>query len=177
MKAIDLTGQRFARLVVESPADSIRDSSGRSRKAWNCVCDCGNAVIVRGNDLKNGKVLSCGCLKCENLKVKKIAKTHGLHGSRLYRIWRNIKTRCYNANSPDFQYYGSRGIVVCDEWKNNFKSFYEWSISNGYSEDLTIDRIDTFGNYEPSNCRWITIQEQQKNRRHCLIYKGEENAK
>jgi hypothetical protein len=163
----DETGNRYGRLTVISFAGVSHD-----RKAmWECQCDCGKKTIVRGKDLRNGRTTSCGCLVIENLTVKKIAKTHGLCDCRLHRIWTNIKTRCYNQNSPDYKYYGGRGIKMCNEWKEDFKAFYDWAMENGYSEDLTVDRIDTFGDYEPINCRWITIQEQQKNRRSCLIYK------
>ena len=90
---------------------------------------------------------------------------HGMKGSRLYSIYYNIKTRCYNKNSPSFYNYGNRGIKMCEEWFNNFVNFYEWSIDNGYSEDLTLDRINNNGNYEPNNCRWTTQQKQSLNRR------------
>ena len=99
---------------------------------------------------------------------------HGLRKTRLYRIWANIKTRCYNQNDPHFKRWGARGITVCDEWKNDFKSFYDWSMSNGYSDELTIDRIDNNGNYEPSNCRWVSVYEQNKNKRNVkfITYNG-----
>lgn len=99
---------------------------------------------------------------------------HGLRNSRLYRIWTNIKTRCYNAKDPHYSRWGGRGIVMCDEWKDDFKSFYDWAMSNGYSDDLTIDRIDNDGNYEPSNCRWVTAKEQSKNKRNVrfITYNG-----
>lgn len=89
---------------------------------------------------------------------------HGHKGCRLYRIWSNIKTRCYNTNCAQFDRYGGRGISVCDEWKNSFQAFYDWSMSHGYSDELTIDRIDVNGNYEPSNCHWVTMKEQSINR-------------
>lgn len=105
-------------------------------------------------------------------------KNHYIHGkrkTRLYRIWTNMKTRCINPNDPHFERYGRRGITVCDEWKNDFKAFYDWSMSNGYADDLTIDRIDNNGNYEPSNCRWVTVKEQNQNKRNVILitYDGE----
>lgn len=86
-----------------------------------------------------------------------------------------MKTRCTNVNDPHFERYGGRGIVICDEWKNYFEAFYDWSMSNGYTEDLTIDRIDNNGNYCPSNCRWVTVKEQNQNKRNVILitYNGE----
>ena len=99
---------------------------------------------------------------------------HGLRNTRLYRIWANIKTRCYNENDPHFERWGKRGIKMCDEWRNDFEVFYDWSMSHGYSDELTIDRIDNDGNYEPQNCRWTTIKEQNKNKRNVkyITYAG-----
>ena len=90
--------------------------------------------------------------------------THGLRKHRLYRIWSNIKTRCYNVNDPHYERWGAKGITVCDEWRNDFKAFYDWSMTNGYSDELTIDRINTNGNYEPTNCRWVTLAENNRNK-------------
>ena len=103
---------------------------------------------------------------------------HGKRNTRLYRIWSNIKTRCFNPNDPHFERYGGRGITVCDEWKNDFKSFYDWSMENGYSDELTVDRIDNGGNYEPSNCQWVTVAEQNQNKRNVILltYKGETHS-
>lgn len=105
-------------------------------------------------------------------------KNHLIHGkrkTRLYRIWTNVKTRCYNENDPHFKRYGGRGITVCEEWRNSFEAFYNWAVSNGYSDELTIDRINNDGNYEPSNCRWVTFKEQNQNKRNVILltYEGE----
>lgn len=94
---------------------------------------------------------------------------HGKRHTRLYTIYANIKTRCYNANNSRYRLYGARGITMCDEWLSDFQAFYDWAMTNGYKEDLTIDRIDTNGNYEPSNCRWVSWREQQNNRRNNRI--------
>ena len=99
---------------------------------------------------------------------------HGKRKTRLYRIWANIKTRCYNERDPHFERWGNRGITMCDEWKDNFQNFYDWSMSHGYSDDLTIDRIDNNGNYEPSNCRWVDMRTQSRNnsRNHIVKLNG-----
>ena len=89
--------------------------------------------------------------------------THGKSKTRLYNIWSDMKRRCYNPKNKRYNRYGGRGISVCDEWKDDFQAFYDWAIYNDYAEDLTIDRIDVNGNYEPNNCRWITWKEQQRN--------------
>lgn len=94
---------------------------------------------------------------------------HGKRKTRLYRIWANIKTRCLNPHDPHYKNWGGRGITICEDWKNSFQSFYDWAVCNGYSENLTIDRIDCYGNYEPSNCRWITHLEQVKNKTTNII--------
>lgn len=156
MKAENLIGQKCGKLTVVE-----RAQNNKSRKAmWVCVCDCGKAKknAVAGYDLKSGKVRSCGCIKSESLKG--INKTHGMTKTRLWSIWSGMKQRC--KRNPSY-----RGISVCDEWMN-FENFYKWAMSNGYSDDLTIDRIDCFGNYEPSNCRWTTFKVQENNRRNNL---------
>lgn len=100
---------------------------------------------------------------------------HGLRHTRIYGIWLQMKNRCYNTNTERFKDYGGRGISICEEWRNDFKSFYNWSMSNGYKEGLTIDRINNDGNYEPKNCRWVEIKIQNRNARsnHLITYKNE----
>ena len=85
------------------------------------------------------------------------------HNARLYNIWRKMKQRCYNNNDPKYKNYGARGICICDEWKHDFILFYNWAIENGYRDELTIDRIDVDGNYEPDNCQWATPKQQARN--------------
>lgn len=101
--------------------------------------------------------------------------THGKRNTRLYDIWHGMKNRCYNENNDRYRDYGGKGTTICNEWKNDFQSFYDWSMANGYKDNLTIDRMDTDGNYEPSNCRWITNKEQQNNRtdNHYITFNGE----
>lgn len=171
VNAKDLTGMRFGRLIAMRPTLERRNR----HVVWECHCDCGNDKLICSADLLRGLTRSCGCLEKEMRGKHRI--THHKSNTRIYRIHNTMKRRCYEPNFKDFEYYGGRGIKVCDEWlgKDGFISFYKWAMTNGYMDDLTIDRINTNGNYEPSNCRWITIQEQQKNKRsnHYLTYKGE----
>ena len=150
-------GTRFGRLVVTG---SIEPANRRSRSV--CRCDCGNIVIRYNTNLKSG-LLSCGCLLSDAHKKHGLTK-HGSH-PRLFRIWCGMKTRCYNKNSNIFKYYGGRGISICKDWISDFKSFNDWALSSGYSDDKSIDRINPDGNYEPSNCRWVGHKEQCLNRR------------
>lgn len=157
---IDLTGQRFGRLTVIG----IDDKSTK-KTYWICQCDCGTVKSVRADILKAGLTVSCGCKKREQDKIN--LTTHHSHlqsGTRLYQIWQGAKKRCYDLNDTRYSNYGGRGIKMCDEWKDDFTRFYEWAIQNGYSDELTIDRVNVDGNYEPNNCRWIDNKAQSNNR-------------
>lgn len=155
----DLVGKKFNRLTV------IEYSHSNNGAVWLCKCDCGSFITAKGKDLKNGKTKSCGCFHrdCAS-KLGKSKKTHGQSNTRLYYIWRAMKERCFNKNSRVYNRYGGRGITVCDEWANSFEAFYKWSINNGYSQKLTLDRIDNDGIYEPDNCRWTTMKVQNQNK-------------
>lgn len=160
----DLTEQRFGKLVVIKETEK---RNGYGNIIWLCKCDCGKIKEVATPDLKTGRTMSCGCLKAEGN-----ARTHNLSKTKIYKEYYHIKNRCYNKNSNNYKYYGSRGIRICDEWLSDFMNFYNWAMANGYNDKLTIDRIDVNGNYEPNNCRWIPQDEQKRNTRRNILYKG-----
>lgn len=165
-KLEDGLNKRFGRLVVKE----IIKEKGKNAK-YRCICDCGKEIITWYNNLYLGKTMSCGCLGVEvrhrtDNKAHKIK--HGLSGTRLAVIRNGMIARCYNPKSANWNAYGKRGIKICDEWKNKetgMLNFYNWAINNGYKEGLTIERINVDGDYCPSNCTWITWEEQQKNKR------------
>lgn len=152
----DMTGQKFGRLTVIKYAYSDKHHNA----VWQCQCECGNIIEVRGDTLRNGNTKSCGCL----------CTTHHKSNTRLYHIWQQAKDRCYNKNSKDYHDYGGRGIAVCNAWKHDFEAFYNWAMDTCYRDDLTLDRVDVNSNYTPDNCRWLTNKEQQRNKRNNKNY-------
>ena len=163
----DLTGKRFGRLTVIEFVPNEKP-----RTFWKCKCDCGNVSVVCATDLKRWDVLSCGCWIKEKRRERFLK--HGLSHTRIYRIWKSMISRCFFSSSKDYKNYGGRGITVCDEWKNNVTAFYEWAMENGYTDELTIDRIDPNKDYCPENCRWIPLEYQNRNKRNTVFvsYQG-----
>lgn len=165
---IDITGQKYGRLTA------IRRTSTGSRKAkgkWLFQCDCGNQIECTANHVRTGNTKSCGCLKLESSSktgkqtIKLLHErqvTHGYTGKRLYRIYKGMKSRCYNQNVPYYAYYGGKGIKICPEWLSDPQNFIAWALSHGYADNLTIERRNSDDGYSPENCEFITQAEQAR---------------
>lgn len=171
MKRDNLIGKQFGKLQVIKFVETKKYHS-----YWLCQCECGMQKIILGDNLKRGRTISCGCYKKQN--VKTLNTKHNLTGTRIYNIWCNMKARCYKEKDISYKNYGGRGIKICNEWLNSFEEFYKWAMENGYNDNLSIDRIDVDGNYEPNNCKWSNMVEQCNNRRssHYIEYNGEKHT-
>lgn len=159
-------GKKYYNLTVLRRVDDYVDKTGKHRKRYLCQCDCGKQKVLIYYAI--GKTTkSCGCIQKGSNVV------HGQSKTRLHHIWKNMRQRCNNPNNPSYKYYGAKGVKICAEW-DSFEVFQEWALKNGYKEDLTIERKNVYGNYEPSNCEWIPFKLQLRNRTDTpkLTYKG-----
>lgn len=170
---VDMTGEKIGRLTVIERAENDRQGNAQ----WLCECECGNTKVVRGSALRTGKTLSCGCLlsECSRERMSKLAFKHGFTGKKIYAVYRSMIERCDKPSNSEYHNYGGRGITVCKEWREDRELFFKWALSHGYKEGLEIDRIDNDGNYEPSNCRWVTSKVNSNNMRKNVLleYNGE----
>lgn len=164
----NLVGTLFTRLWVLKHVSIIKNKRKRRYCLCRCLCGQTEAFLVREDALLEGKIQSCKCLNREIMRALKPHTTHGLRHHPLYSVWCGLKVRCGNPNNQAYHNYGGRGITVCDEWKTDVKAFHDWAMANGWQKGLDIDRIDNDGNYEPSNCRFITPLANANNKRNTI---------
>lgn len=169
-KLIDMSNMRYGRLTVIKRSEN---NTKQGKPLWVCECDCGNVLEIPRKRLIDGTTTSCGCYRKEfsaiQHKTHGLSKTDGKH-NRLYRIWSGIKDRCCNPKSKYWSRYGEKGISICKEWKTDYQSFHNWSMENGYADNLTLDRIDNSKGYAPDNCRWVTYFVQENNRTNNVLF-------
>ena len=167
-------GDRFGYLTVICETEPNITPCGTVQRKFLCKCDCGNHVIRMRSTLQKSKNQSCGC-KQLTLADRTRKYTKEQRESFLYSTWHGMRQRCLDPNSSHFANYGGRGVIICEEWLNDYTKFYDWALENGACKQLTLDRIDLNGNYEPSNCRWADAETQMNNttQNRFIEYKGE----
>ncbi len=192
-RRLNIVGNRYSRLLV---LKETRKSQSCRNYYYECLCDCGNTTEVRSNSLRGGRTVSCGCYGREiaSKVCKKRNTVHGLNTHPLYKVWSDMKQRCYNIRNVGYKDYGGRGIHVCEAWRNSFLNFYADMVDN-YKEGLFLDRVDNDGSYSSDNCRWVTRSQNSVNTRkragsiskyrgvtlrpngkwQAMVYKGGEN--
>ena len=165
MKALEiLKDSRFGKLVIVEESASIKKT-----RHFKCKCDCGNECTKSIKALTKAGISSCGCFQKEfntSPRINQRSENHLYLKTRLYTIWVDMKRRCFSKNTRAYKWYGLKGIIVCDEWKNRFLNFQKWALENGYDDNMTIDRIDSDKNYEPTNCRWVPFEFQNRNKKN-----------
>lgn len=169
-KKPNLIGEKSGYLTVVGVGERRKRNNGKFVKTWDCICVCGNHRFLTTQEIKTEKRKSCGCKQTDFRKES--ATIHGDSHTRLHNIWSGMRARCYLPTDYHYKWYGGRGITMCNEWRDDYVAFKEWALSNGYAENLTIDRIDNDGDYCPENCRWVSMKIQANNRTRTKYYEA-----